>query len=109
MGADRDACGRFLPGRTGGPGRPRRAVESSRAGPPSDGTSRPPTAISPPISAQWCGAPSDGHWRAAVAYWPLAWRQRWAARSEALRAAGLPAAIAEDRAYRATVEEMGAV
>jgi hypothetical protein len=29
MGADRDARGRFLPGRAGGPGRPRRAVEAA--------------------------------------------------------------------------------
>ena len=48
----------------------------------------------------------DGHWRAAVASWPLAWRQRCSARAEALRAAGLPAAIAEDRAYRGVLEEM---
>jgi hypothetical protein len=48
----------------------------------------------------------DGHWRALVASWPIAWRQRWAARAEQLQAAGLPKDFAENRAYRATVEEM---
>jgi hypothetical protein len=66
----------------------------------------------PPVEAagatRCCGALQDGPWRLAVAGLPLAWRQRWAARSEALRAAGLPAAIAEARAYRAIVEEIAA-
>jgi hypothetical protein len=50
----------------------------------------------------------DGHWRAAVAGLPLAWRQRWAARSEALQTAGWPRSLAENRAYREAVEEMAA-
>jgi hypothetical protein len=67
----------------------------------------------PPVEAAGvtgcCGALQDGPWRLAVAGLPPAWRQYWVARAEALRAAGLPAAIAEDRAYRAVLEEMGAV
>jgi hypothetical protein len=38
---------------------------------------------------------------------PFAWRQRWADRYEALQAAGLSREIAEYRAYRATIEEIG--
>jgi hypothetical protein len=67
----------------------------------------------PPVEAagatRCCGARRDGPWRLAVAWWPPAWRQHWLARAEALQAAGLPAAIAEARAYREAVEEMGAV
>jgi hypothetical protein len=67
----------------------------------------------PPVEAagatRCCGARRDGPWHLAVAWWPPAWRQHWLARAEALRAAGLPAAIAEARAYREAVEEMGAV
>ena len=54
-----------------------------------------------------CGALQDGPWRLAVAVLPPAWRQRCSARSAVLQAAGLPAAIAEDRAYREAVEEIG--
>ena len=35
MGADRDAHGRFLPGRPGGPGRPRRVIEAGHLAAPS--------------------------------------------------------------------------
>jgi hypothetical protein len=67
----------------------------------------------PPVEAagatRCCGARRDGSWRAAVAGLPLAWRQRCSARSEALQAAGLPRDLAEERAYRGVLEEMGAV
>ena len=177
MSADRDAHGRFLPGRPGGPGRPRRAIQvgpqatlsqamttevrhdiiatafdqahhgdrlravsqgagpcdvptpngppvrldavpavipeipgvASPAGPPSEGTSRPPAMVRPPVPAEWGGAPLDGHWRPVIDRLPLAWRHRWAERAEMLQAAGLPRDIAEDRALRWTVEEMGPV
>src|SRR5262245_27673264 len=36
MGADRDAGGRFLPGRPGGPGRPRRVIEADHLAAPSE-------------------------------------------------------------------------
>jgi hypothetical protein len=39
----------------------------------------------------------------------MAWRQRWADRSEVLQTAGLPQALAELRAYREVVEELAAV
>jgi hypothetical protein len=51
----------------------------------------------------------DERWPAAVAWWPIAWRRRWADRAEVLGAAGLPRDLAEERAYREAVEEMGTV
>ena len=176
MGADRDARGRFLTGRPGGPGRPRRVIEADHqaapsraetpevrhhiiaasadqasdgdrfpavsrgadpcgvstpngspvrldavpavipeapaesrpAGPPSEGTSRPPAMVRPPVPAEWGGAPLNGHWRPVIDRLPLAWRHRWADRAEAYQANGLPRDLAEYLAYRRTVEEIAA-
>jgi hypothetical protein len=78
---------------------------------------KPPSAAEsagmPPVEAAevtgCCGARRDGRWHLAVAGLPLAWRQRWADRAEALQAAGLPKDLAEARAYREAVEEMAAI
>jgi hypothetical protein len=40
---------------------------------------------------------------------PVAWRRHWANRAEMLQAAGLRRDIAEDRALRWILEEMGPV
>ena len=175
MSADRDAHGRFLPGRPGGPGRPRRVIEvdhlaapsrvetpevrhyiiatafdqahhgdrlravsqaaspcgvsahngpavrldaspavipeapaeSRPAGPPSEGTSRPPAMVRPPVPAEWQGAPLDGRWRPVIDRLAVPWRHRWEARSKVHQAAGLPRDLAELRAYREVLEELG--
>jgi hypothetical protein len=85
------------------------AAESRPAGPPSEGTSRPPAMVRPPVPAEWQGAPLDGHWRPVIDRLPVAWRNRWEARAEALEAAGLPRNLAEFRAYREVVEEIAAI
>jgi hypothetical protein len=81
-----------------------------------DSTKLPSTVESagmPPVEAAevtgCCGALQAGPWRLAVAVLPPAWRQRWASRSAVLQAAGLPRDLAEDRAFRAIVEELAAV
>jgi hypothetical protein len=53
-------------------------------------------------------APAPLPWRAAVAAWPIALRQRWADRAEAHQAAGLGWREAESRAFDEVVAETGA-
>jgi hypothetical protein len=75
------------------------AAESLPASPPAKGTPRPAVAA-PPVPAEW---------HPIIARLPVAWRNRWAERAAMLQAAGLPRDIAQDRALRWTVEEMGPV
>jgi hypothetical protein len=84
------------------------AAESCPAGPPAEGTSPPPAVAGLPIPDEWSGAPLDGRWLPLIDRLPVAWRHGWAERAEMLQAAGLTKDIAEDRAYRWTVEEMTA-
>jgi hypothetical protein len=50
--------------------------------------------------------PTDRGWRACIAYWPTAWRQRWADRAGASQAAGDFWDVAEWSAFVATVAEI---
>jgi hypothetical protein len=58
MDADRNARGRFLPGRPGGPGRPRRAIEAGHLAAPSQAV---PTEVQQDIIAPAIDQARDGH------------------------------------------------
>jgi hypothetical protein len=86
---------------------PEAAAGSILAEPPLQGTSCPPTVAGPPIPVEWQGAHLDGHWRPAIACWPIAWRQLWADRTDVHEAEGCAWNAAEYRAWRETIRDLG--
>src|SRR5262245_37809376 len=84
------------------------AVESP-APPPPPWPPRPAELAGPPIPPEWCGANLDGHWREALAYWPVEWRRRWATRVEVLLTTGMARVAGEYWAFRQVVAEINEV
>jgi hypothetical protein len=78
------------------------------AGPTPPAGSPAPAVAGPPVPPEWHGAPLDGHWRAAIAWWPVEWRQKWGDRAEVHQAAGIDWCLAEYWAWRETLRELDA-
>jgi hypothetical protein len=68
-----------------------------------------PALAGPPIPPEWHGARLDGHWRAAIAWWPVEWRRKWADRAEAHQDDGCAWDVAEYWAWRQTLGELDQV
>jgi hypothetical protein len=82
--------------------------ESSAAQPPVPADRSCPAVAGPPLPAEWHGAPLDGHWHSALAWWPVEWRQKWGDRAEVHQAAGIAWDVAEYWAWRETLRELDA-
>jgi hypothetical protein len=82
--------------------------ESRLASPPVPSDRSCPAVAGPPVPSEWHGAPLDGHWRDAIAWWPIPWRQKWADRAAAHQAAGIAWDVAEYWAWRETLKELDA-
>jgi hypothetical protein len=80
------------------------ALVEMLAGPPDDSPA--PAVAGPPVPPEWHGAPLDGHWHDAIAWWPVEWRQKWGDRAEVHQAAGIDWCLAEYWAWRETLREL---